>query len=530
MPDIAILNARIRTLDPSRPWATAVATKDGAVVAVGDNDEVRRACPPGAEVIDGQGMAVVPGLTDSHQHPFMGAVETRGVDLAGASTVDEVRERMAAEHRRCGDGAWVTGYSLEYSVFEGMTTTGDLFDRAVGGAPALMTFFDFHTALATPAALVAAGVDGPRAFEDSSEIVCINGRPTGELREGAVGLVADVVPLPTGEERLQCIADTLAAMNRVGVTAIHMMDGTLATPDECRALEESGRLYCRQVVPFTVQPTAEDDLIEAAIAAGAQQGRLWRSGWAKFFIDGVVETGTAWLEEPDTLGRGMEPNWPDPERYAATVKRFAEAGFPCITHAIGDRGIRCALDAYAASPRPARGPHRVEHIETAPDALIARFAPEGVVASMQANHMQWIPPGRDDPWCEALGPVRRDRGWRIGDLQRSGAKVALGSDWPVAGYDPREGMGFARLRRAPGRRERESFTPSQIISGIEALEGYTVNAAAAVSDEAVAGRIAPGYRGDFTAFADDPVECDADDLMELEVVLTVVDGRVVHRA
>jgi len=400
----------------------------------------------------------------------------------------------------------------------------------VGGAPALMTFFDFHTALATPAALVAAGVDGPRAFEDSSEIVCINGRPTGELREGAVGLVADVVPLPTGEERLQCIADTLAAMNRVGVTAIHMMDGTLATPDECRALEESGRLYCRQVVPFTVQPTAEDDLIEAAIAAGAQQGRLWRSGWAKFFIDGVVETGTAWLEEPDTLGRGMEPNWPDPERYAATVKRFAEAGFPCITHAIGDRGIRCALDAYAASPRPARGPHRVEHIETAPDALIARFAPEGVVASMQANHMQWIPPGRDDPWCEALGPVRRDRGWRIGDLQRSGAKVALGSDWPVAGYDPREGMGFARLRRAPGRRERESFTPSQIISGIEALEGYTVNAAAAVSDEAVAGRIAPGYRGDFTAFADDPVECDADDLMELEVVLTVVDGRVVHRA
>src|SRR4029077_4769760 len=113
---------------------------------------------------------------------------------------------------------------------------------------------------------------------------------------------------------------------------------------------------------------------------------------------------------------------------------------------------------------------------------------------------------------------------------RSGATVALGSDWPVAGYDPREGMGFARLRRAPGRRDRESFTPQQIISGIEALEGYTTHAAAAVSDEAVAGKIAPGYRADFTAFADDPVECDADDLMELPVVLTVVDGRVVHRS
>ena len=359
MTDIAILGARIRTLDPNRPWATAVAGKDGAVVAVGSDDEVRRACPPGAEIIDGQGMVVVPGLTDSHQHPFMGAVETRGVDLAGAATVDQVRERLAGERLRCGDGAWVTGYSLEYSVFEGMTTSGELFERAVGGAPALMTFFDFHTAVATPAALVAAGVDGPRAFEDSSEIVCINGHPTGELREGAVGLVADIVPLPTGEERLQCIADTLAAMNRVGVTAIHMMDGTLATPDECRALEQSGRLHCRQVVPFTVQPTAEDELIEAAIAAGAQQGRLWRSGWAKFFIDGVVETGTAWLEEPDTLGRGMEPNWPDPERYAATVRRFAEAGFPCITHAIGDRGhplrAGCIRRVAAAGPRPAPG-------------------------------------------------------------------------------------------------------------------------------------------------------------------------------
>src|SRR5437763_13149946 len=111
MSDLAVFGARIRTLDPSRPWASAVAIRDGVIVAVGDDDEVRRACPPNAEQIDGAGMAIVPGLTDSHVHPFLGAMETRGADLAGAATVDEVRARLADERRRRGEGAWITGHS-----------------------------------------------------------------------------------------------------------------------------------------------------------------------------------------------------------------------------------------------------------------------------------------------------------------------------------------------------------------------------------------------------------------------------------
>src|SRR5438105_12047894 len=101
MSDLAVLGAHIRTLDPTCPRASAVAIAGGEIVAVGDDDEVRRACPAGAELIDGTGMTIVPGLTDSHMHPFLGALETRGADLAGAATVDEVRARLAAERRRC---------------------------------------------------------------------------------------------------------------------------------------------------------------------------------------------------------------------------------------------------------------------------------------------------------------------------------------------------------------------------------------------------------------------------------------------
>src|SRR5205085_290108 len=149
------------------------------------------------------GMAIVPGLTDSHVHPFLGAMETRGADLAGAATVDEVRARLADERRRCGEGAWITGHSLEYRVFDGIEASGELFEQAVGGNPALLTFFDFHTALATPPALAAASVTSARTFEDASEIVVRpDGRPTGELRERAIQLVAVAMPEPSRSQRL----------------------------------------------------------------------------------------------------------------------------------------------------------------------------------------------------------------------------------------------------------------------------------------------------------------------------------------
>jgi len=531
MHDLTVLGARIRTLDPARPAATALAIRAGVIVAVGEDDEVRAATHAGTETIDGHGIAIVPGLTDSHIHSFIGAIETQGADLAGADSVDEVRSRLAAERRRCGDDAWITGHSLEYRVFEGVEASGELFAEAVGGNPALLNFFDFHTALATPPALAAAGITGSRSFDDASEIVCrSDGRPTGELRENAIQLVVAAMPEPSHEQRLELIGEGLAAMNRVGLTAAHMMDGTLATPEECRELERRGLLRVRQVVPFTVQPTMSDDEIDEAIAAGEQSGRLWRSGWAKLFIDGVVEPGTAWLEQPDTSGRGTEPNWPDPQRYAGVIRRFAAAGAPSITHAIGDRAVRCALDAYRSAGPVARGPHRVEHIETMQDDQLPRFVAGGVVASQQVLHLQWMTADQTDPWSQALGRERCERGFRTAELRRSGAVLALGSDWPVAGYDPRLGMAWARLRRRPGDRSAEAYMPHQQLSALETLEGYTTQAAMAVSEQAIAGRIAPGYRGDVTGFAHDPVECDADDLPDLPVLLTVVDGQVVWRA
>jgi predicted amidohydrolase YtcJ len=282
-------------------------------------------------------------------------------------------------------------------------------------------------------------------------------------------------------------------------------------------------------VPLHQPPEVTDDEVAAQLPLRDEHGRRWRGGIAKFFIDGVVEPGTSWLYDPDTAGGGTDPFWPSEERYAEVVGRFIGAGFQVATHAVGDRAVRAALDAYQAGAPPT-GHHRIEHIETLQDHDLPRFAAEGVAASMQPLHMENMSGDRSDPWSRMLGPARCDRAFRTRDLADSGAIVALGSDWPVARFDPRRGMGWARLRRAPAEPELTPYLAGQALTPIETLHGYTTAPARIVGEADRAGIIRPGYRGDLSAFAADPVEIDADALLDLEVTLTVVDGEVVHHA
>jgi predicted amidohydrolase YtcJ len=174
--------------------------------------------------------------------------------------------------------------------------------------------------------------------------------------------------------------------------------------------------------------------------------------------------------------------------------------------------------------------HRIEHIELVQDRDIGRFAQLGVVASMQPLHMEAARADNSDEWAARLGPARTANAFRAQTLRSSGAILALGSDWMVAPFDPRIGMAWARLRRAPRHLEMPSRAGDQALTALQTLESYTTGAARTVSEETVSGRIKPGYRADLTGFAADPVATDADALLDLPILMTIVDGRVVHEA
>jgi predicted amidohydrolase YtcJ len=529
--DLVLHSGRLRTLYPAHPRAEAIAITAGRIVAVGTNAEVRAHLGPKTAVLDLGGAAGVPGLTDCHQHPFWGAVLARGADLTGAKSLDDVCAALRQESTRCSPDEWVLGFGLDYNVFGAVPVSTAIIEDAIGDRPALVTFADLHTGLASGKALAVAGIEGPCVFDERAEVVCVDDVPTGELREiPALNLVRAAMPVIDSARRYRLCADQLRRLAAAGLTAVHVMDGDLGTLDLVRELEERGDLVTRLVVPFWIKSDSSEEQWEEFAAHGAEPGGRWRGGVAKFFLDGVIDTGTGWLFEPDAEGEGTTPLWPEPERYRRAVDYFTRRGFQCVTHAIGDRAVHEALNAYRDAGPPA-GPravcHRVEHIETIQPDDLRRFAEEGVAASMQPQHLMWLSADRSDNWSRRLGPERCARAFPFRALLDTGAHIAFGSDWPVADFDPRHGLAAAQLRRPAGEQSRPPYDANGV-DGLAALRSYTSTAAAVVGEQFLSGHLRPGYRADVTVMSEDPVDCPADELPKNEVLLTIVDGEIVH--
>ncbi|WP_258566701.1 amidohydrolase family protein [Leucobacter luti] len=277
-----------------------------------------------------------------------------------------------------------------------------------------------------------------------------------------------------------------------------------------------------------VPPGANEAVLAEFAALQGLHGRRWRVEGVKFMIDGTVDNGSAWLAAPDCYGEGLRSIWTDTEAYRHALRYFAERGIATATHAIGDRGVAFVLDAIESLGATAQlAAHRIEHIETIPDDTVPRFAALGVAASMQPIHgTRHTRADRSDNWSIRLGDERAGHGWRCKDLRDSGAVLALGSDWPVTPFDPREMMAETILRFPLAQPELAPVQPEQALSAREALEGYTVHAARAIgaADE---GTITPGARAALTVFAGDPLALTPQELATVGVVATYVDGRPV---
>ncbi|WP_327362942.1 amidohydrolase [Streptomyces sp. NBC_01296] len=520
--DTVLTGARVRTLDPGRPEARAVAVRGGEILAVGDEADVRDWRGPATEVVDLGGATLTPGLTDAHSHPVWGIEMATGTDLSPVRDLDQLRAALRAAPRT---GGWVLGYGLDHNAFGGRPVDKALIEEALAGAPAFLRLYDGHSALASGAALDAAGVTGPRTFDQRSEIVCdAGGRPTGHLIEhAAMGTVGALAPKPSSAERRSRLTALLGDMAATGLTGAHVMDlGDGDVPALLAGVEYEGDLPLRlNLAPWCMPGATPQDLAELIELQGVR-GRHWQVGGVKFFMDGTIEGGTAWLEHADCHGRGTDAFWPDPEAYAAAVRILDAAGVRTATHAIGDAAVRHVLDTVATLGGQARMRHRIEHIETVPDDQLKRFAELGVIASMQPPHTAYTRADHSDEWSKRLGADRAARAWRCRDLRDAGAVLALGSDWPIAHHDARRVLAIARSPLG-------AAAAGPALTGMMALEGMTSHAALAAGEQQVAGRITAGFRADLTAFALDPVEAAPGELAKAPIRLTMSGGRITHR-
>lgn len=534
--DLALVGAHLRTNNEAQSSAdsraSALLIERGSITLIGSDAQVRAAArAAGIAVHELAGATITPGLFDSHTHPHWAAEVTAGIDLGGLGTIDQLRAALARESAQLPTGAWLRGWNLEYEPFERTGLRGDLFDVVLDNRPMALIFYDLHTGLGNPAALAAAGIAGSRKFHDTSEIVIDpDGRPTGELREpSAYQLLFDAAPKPTHESERNALRDMFRSLSALGLTGGAIMDGRPRTVDLLAELEHRGELDHRVTVHHWHAVGDTDTDMARVIAAKDRAGRLWTTGAIKLFSDGVIDTGTAWLHEVDTRGDGDAAFWPSWDRFAHVVRTYHDAGMLIATHAVGDLAVNRVLEVYAGLPTRTGLPfHSIEHLEVVTDAEIEALANSGVTASMQPLHMQWRAGDKTDNWATRLAD-RADNGYRVRDVLGAGARLTLGSDWPVAQADPRIGMAWARERRTPGDSAAPVFEAHQRLSGDEALLAYTLWPALA-RGHTDRGVLAVGAVADLTVFGADPVTATTDELVDIPILLTVVDGRIVHEA
>lgn len=531
--DLVLAADQIHTGEPADTGRAyqAVGIRGGVISALGVRTDIRDWTGPATEVVDLGSATLTAGLTDGHLHPTLGAESTQGVGLLAADGPAAVLARLRSQADATAVGDWVRAWGLNPNTLDGRPMTAALIEDAVRGRPAIIRLFDGHGALVSNAALAAAGLDGPRVFGDAAQVVCDDeGSPTGLLlEESAVQLVEQVAPALDPREVAQKVLADLTAMAQVGLTGGHAMDLQGQGADLLALVEDGADLPLRLRCSPWVTPTTSPEELDELIARQGTGGRRWRVGGAKLFVDGTVDHGTAWLTEPDSCGASTHSSWPDPSAYAAALATLSAAGVSTATHAIGDAGVAFALEAIAAAP--GRAPHRIEHIETIPDETVRRFGEVRVVASVQPTHCtDYGNADYTDNWSVRLGPERARRGWRTGDLARVGVPIVLGSDWPVAHFDPRGVMVAARLRRPAGASDAAAIGIEQALDARAVLDGFTRLPAISVGEGALGGTITVGKRADFTAFTLDPLVADADEVAHAPIVLTVVDGRITHRA
>jgi predicted amidohydrolase YtcJ len=539
--DTLLTNASVLTMDRHQPRARAVAISGERIAAVG-GPELEALATAGTEVVDCGGATVLPGFVESHLHLVLGGAELAHLQLPhveGEAAIAAAFRDYAARHP---DAPLLMAQGGTYTMLDHPMTRADL-DRILPDRPIAIGAHDHHTVWANTAALKAAGLLHGMATPRGHEVVMgPDGLATGELREFEafapvialsgearlnLGIATGEEPSPWPSEAEMAIdrekvARGLAHLARHGITSAVNMDGNRFTLELLDGLRRAGRLTARMKVPFHLKPHMDLSALDRAEAMTRDFADDWLTcGFVKLFMDGVIDSGTAFMLNDYALrpGHRSEPLFPDFERIATEIDRRK---LQIAVHAIGDGSVRKVIDGYDAARR-ANGArdsrHRIEHIELIDPADVPRLGALGIVASLQPPHAPGAMDFGLEPSLTNIGSARWKDAYLWRTLAEAGAPLCFASDWPITDVSVLRGIGAALTRRPyPG-------TSDQRIGLMPTLHAYTAGGAWAAFREGVTGTIRAGLAADLVVLSADIEATPPDGVAGLGVARTICGGR-----
>ncbi len=512
----------------------SLAVRDGRIVYAGDDRGARSYIGDRTEVLELAGRMVLPGFHDTHMHPS-GGITLAECTLDHLGTREAILDSVTRYAASRPDLAWIRGRGWQLPVFPEANPRKEWLDRIVPDRPVYLGSADGHSAWVNSRALALAGITGATKDPPNGRIErdAVTGEPTGTLRESATDLVERQMPRRTQEEIRAGLVRALAMANGFGITTVHEANAGPELLQAYAMLDSAGRLSARVIAAVQVDPRAGTGQVDSLRAWRGRYGgtRYFAPKAAKIFVDGVIEAKTAALLLP-YLGseqRG-EPNL-SPAAMDTLVSALDAAGFQVHVHAIGDRAVRMALDAFEFArrhngPRDARP--ILAHLELIDPADIPRFASLGVIPSFQplwAFADSYI----TDLTEPVLGPERSRWLYPIGSVVKAGAHLAAGSDWSVSSMNPFEAIQVAITRRAPDSPPGAAWIPEETVDLPTMLRAYTSGGAYAEGEEASNGSLEVGKAADLIVLDRNLYRIPVTQVHSARVLLTLLDGKVVWR-
>jgi len=532
-------NGTVLTADPAHSVASAVAIRDGVIVALDDDALEHRA--RGAAEFDLAGGCLVPGFRDGHAHPLWGGIELGQVPLVGASSVDDLVERVRTYAQAHPELDWIEGGGYDPWLLPHGVGDATVLDNAVADRPVALEASDHHTLWVNSEALRRAGIDASTPDPALGRILRHgDGSPVGTLVEWeAIAMIRGLLPVPGPAEQQAGLRRAMAALARCGVTWVQEAASSPAEARVYAALAGEGGLTTRTNIAFRAEPgrwtrdRARYVASRAELAGDPDTSDLVRAGTVKFFADGVIEMGTGFLVEPYTDAPhtcGL-PNW-SPAELAEAVAAFDADGFQIHIHAIGDGGVRMALDAIEDAAKR-NGPRDrrpvIAHTQVVQPADRGRFVGLGVIANFEPL---WacLDPTMEELTIPRLGPERSTLQYPIATIARSGARISFGSDWPVSSMHPLHGLAVAVTRQNKDGKPDTGWLPEERLPIAQALAAYTSGTAHQGFEDDTGGAIVVGNRADLCALSTDISAIAGHEVADVAVMGTWTSGREVHTA